>query len=248
MKLQDIEVDKDQLNRRQQDRPHPPKPSKNVYFVMQTDKLAKNITQSHYKHALAIGVLLVSIYFIQWNMFGRLGSLDHSLSNAKQLDQLQLQLFELKNEWSDDELQEIEESITIAQATIFDDFPALAAWLMQKSTYANKLGLSMTYNLKHQELTELEKTFSIPLEMILKVKPGVTDKVYSRALKFTRSLVDENLHIEIAGNELKSDGIIIQQVRLDVNVWVRDAAAMLDVAQNSSEEEFEVNEDVPFVQ
>ncbi|PCI09357.1 MAG: hypothetical protein COB77_00110 [Gammaproteobacteria bacterium] len=217
-------------------------------FVKLTDRLAKNIIQSPYKMVLTVGIFLISIYFIHGDMFVRLSSLDQSLSSAEELGNLQFELVELKKHWSKNELQKIEESIIKAQATIFADFPALAGWLSQKSNFANKLGLVMTYNLKHQELTELEQTFSIPLEMILKVKPGVTDKVYSRTLNFVRSLVDENLHIDIAGNELKSDGNIIQQVKLDINVWVRDAATMLNVTQIDSEENFEVNEDVPFVQ
>ena len=236
------------LFRRKSVRSQLPKPSLQLYFVLLTDKLAKNIIQSPVKIGLVLCVFTMSLLLIYWSLFIRMSSLDEALLGADQLVDLQSQLVDLKTHWSESEIKEIEDSIAKAQAKIFDDFPSLANWLIKKHRFAEDLGLDMSYNMRQQKLTDLEKTLSLPLEITLKVKPGATDKVYMRTQKFIRSLVDENLHLEIAGNEIRSDGKNIQQVTLDMNVWVRGSTKISRVVQSDTDEMFEMNADVPFIQ
>ena len=224
------------------------KPSLRLYFVLLTDKLAKNIIQSPAKIGLVLCVFTMSLTLSYWSLFIRLSSLDETLLEADQLVHLQSQLENLKTHWSKSEIKEIEDSIVKAQARIFDNFPSLASWLNKKYRFAEGLGLHMSYNMQQQKRTDLEKTLSLPLEITLKVKPGITDKVYMRTQKFIRSLVDENLHLEIAGNEIRSDGANIQQVTLDINVWVRGSTTISTAEQSDSDEMFEMNADVPFNQ
>jgi len=216
--------------------------------MLHTDRLAKLAFRSPERIGMFVATILLLIGMAAWSISARMPILHDSIQLQSEMNMLKFDLDELRSLWSEDELHELEQPLSKAQSRIFDDLPALARWLRAKSSYAARLGMDMTYLTQAPRSTHLEQTYSLPVEMTLKVRSGLADKAYIRVLEFIRSLIDENLHLEIAGNELKSDGRGVKQIRLNINVWVRDANSIAGENAMTPSENKSVNSDVPFVQ
>lgn len=217
-------------------------------LLLKTDKVAKVTFRTPGRIAAYVGIILILIALFIWSVTTRMPILHDSIQLHTEMDMLQYELDNMKAQWSEEELRELEKQLSKAQNRIFDDLPALAKWLKSKSSYAGRLGMDMTYLTRQPRNTHLEQTFSLPVQMTLKVRSGLADKAYIRVLEFIRSLIDENLHLEIAGNELKSDGKGVKQIKLYINVWVRDVNAIAGTSASAPVSNNSVDSDVPFIQ
>ena len=230
--------------RRHAERIKPPKPCWRISMVLQTDRFAKRIFGSFAGTAAFLGVFTLCLGVIVWSIYFRLPTIDESYSLVNEQARLQLRLEDLRTIWSEEELNRIEANISREQEKIFEDFPAFASWLAGKSDTAQQLGLEMSYRLNQQKSTRLDGIISVALNISLKNRGDTADKTYIRFLEFTRSLIEENLRLEVAGNVLKSDGKGLTGMSLDMFVWLKDANAIGGVPEADDTEEAE-DVDIP---
>jgi len=159
---------------------------------------------------------------------------NNNLFLLKEKNRLLEELQSLTTNWSEKDLQKIEKSISDEQARIFDDLPSLAHWLRLKSNYAKTLGLNMSYKIQDKKNTKIEKTYSLPVNIILKVEPSKENSAYLRVLEYIHSLIGENRHLEIDGNEIISSGKEIVLVKLDISLWVRSPNNIILPEENNA--------------
>ena len=235
-------------DRRQEARIAPPKPCWRISLLLFSDRMAKSLFAS--KAGLSVFLLLFSLCVsaIIWSIYYRLPTIDQSSSLIHQLTRLEIQLEDLQVDWSEDDLKRIESDISQEQAKIFADFPTFAAWLNGKNEYAGQLGLDMNYQLNDQHRTRLDGIVSVGLKINLKVKPEIADRAYIRLLEFMRSLIDENRHLEIAGNELRSDGKGVNMMSLEIVVWLKDEKAIGESMVVESDVGAEEDSDVAYIE
>ncbi len=242
-----FEIDLDIVDdRRQTERISPPKPCWRISLILQSDRLTKCLFASKAGVSTFFIIFAICLSSIVWSVYYRLPSIGQSSSLINHQMRLHNELEALKGNWTEAELQKIEENISREQAKIFEGFPTFANWLKRKGEYANQLGLDMNYRLNEQEHTRLDDIISVAMKINLKVRTTVADKAYGRLLEFMRSLIDENRHLEIAGNELRSDGKGAKTMSLNIVVWLKDENAIGESLM--SEAEFGESGDVPFVQ
>lgn len=221
------------FERRRFSRPDAPLPAKLVYLRLLTDRVAKNIFSSPIRTAMFVGLQLLSVALILWSLAYRLPDTDGSRILQQQVQTLRDEYSALKSGWSEQQLADIEDNLMREQARVFEDFPSLAAWLSRKTQLASRLGMSMHYAIQQQQETRLKDTLILPVRIGLKINAPSSDKTYASVLEFIHSLIDENLHLEVKGNTVKSDGDSITEVSLSVNIWVHDQQGMAATGQRT---------------
>lgn len=235
------------FDRRRANRPEAPKPSLFLAFQLKTDKIAKIVFSSNRRGMFFVGFQLVCLLVLVWSLGFRYAGMDNNDTREYELLTLQTQLDSLKSEWSDEDLRLIESSLSDAEARVFDDYTAFAAWLRDKTSFASRLGLIMGYRIGDHNQTSLTDTISLPVFMSLKVREGVADNAYVRALEYVRSLIDENRRLEVYGNQIKADRDGITSVDLSIHVWVRSESAVNNDLEPDDSDNPEVS-DVAFIQ
>ncbi len=208
--------------------------SKLLYFQLLFDKLAKLVFGSLVGKILFILLFISVISVCYWSLKPRMHIFNNNLFLLKEKNRLLEELQSLTTNWSEKDLQKIEKSISDEQARIFDDLPSLAHWLRLKSNYAKTLGLNMSYKIQDKKNTKIEKTYSLPVNIILKVEPSKENSAYLRVLEYIHSLIGENRHLEIDGNEIISSGKEIVLVKLDISLWVRSPNNIILPEENNA--------------
>ena len=233
------------FDRRRSDRPAAPRPGVMLSLQLKTDKIAKIIFATTSRGMMFVGAQLICLAIIAWSLGVRYTGLESTDVMEHEMLTLQTKLDILKSQWSEEDLRMIEANLTSAESRVFDDYTSFAAWLREKTDYASRLGLDMSYNIGQRDKTSLTGTLSLPVHMSLKVNENTADNTYVRALEFVRSLIDENLRLEVFGNGIKADRDGINSVDLSIHVWVRADDAIDNSVGPDSEAEVS---DVAFIQ
>lgn len=214
------------FDRRRDTRPDSPAPSRTLAIQLFTDVIAKFLFATQIRASIFVGLQLLFVALIVWSVVFRYDGLANPEIKQQELANLRLQLDDLKSQWSDAELEKIESNLSQAQARVFEDFTSFASWLRGKARFAEQLDMVMTYRIGKYQHTRLLDTVSLPVYMSLKMKSENADDSYIRSLEFVRSLIDENLRVEIYGNEIKSSKKGITSVDLSIYIWVRGIESM----------------------
>lgn len=218
-------------DRRVQRRYKPPKPSIKMFFLLLFDKTALTLFSRKGPLIIIAIVFTLACTSILWSLYVRLPSINQSVDLLNQQQSVQSNLDQLKSTISAEELKLIEQRISQAQSRIFDSFPEFAKWLMNKSEFAKKLELNMSYRLLSHENTSLNDVIAVTTEIDLQVKQDTAEKAYVRLLAFIRSFIDENWHLEILGNQFNSQGKGITTMTLRISVWLKDKGTINQLIQ-----------------
>ncbi len=235
--------------RRSGDRPVPPKPVLRIFLLLQMNKLAKRLFSSRLSMAILLIVFIASLSLIGWSLFIRLPEVKQSVLLLNEGMLLQNQLNKLNRKLSKNELPLLEKKITREKSRIFSNFPDFANWLNQKAIYARQAGLDMHYLLTRKQATSLQGIYTVSVEMTLKTRQKkISDDNYPTLLKFMRSLIDENWHLEIAGNKLKGNNKGINVISIELIVWVKDPDNMIILTDKISGSSAEGDPNAAFIQ
>lgn len=195
--------------------------SKLLHLQLLVDKFTKLVFGSIIGKIIFIILFMSLIGLSYWTLTTRMHTFDNNLFLLREKNRLLEELQNLTANWSEEDLQKIEKSISDEQAKIFDDLPSLARWLRIKGDYAQTLGLHMSYKIQDKQSTKIENTYSLPVNIVLRVEPSQDSSAYLRVLEYIHSLIGENRHLEIDGNEVISSGKEIVMVKIDIHLWVR---------------------------
>ena len=122
--------------RRLQKRPHPPKPGVKMQLLLWADAISTRLFSNLKVALIILLVLLLSSSLMIWSLYFRLPDIQQTLQGLQQQTQLQDQLIELKNQWTEEELASISQRLNREQSRVFEHFPALSAWLRERYRYA----------------------------------------------------------------------------------------------------------------
>jgi hypothetical protein len=226
----------DFIERRKKPRKDKTTTNKVLHLQLAFNKFAKSIFSTMIGKVVFLSLFIVVVSVSYWSLKPRMYTFTNNLFLLKEKNRLLKELHELTANWSEKELQQIEKSISDEQARIFDDLPSLARWLKLKGDYAKTLGLHMSYTIQDKQNTKIEKTYSLPVNIILRIEPSQDNSAYLRVLEYIHSLIGENRHLEIDGNEIISSGKEIVQVKLDIHLWVRSPNNII-LPENSNHSE-----------
>ncbi len=221
-----------------------PAPSPFRAFLFMTDRIGRKIYHSWVNTGILLLVIAVSLSMILWGIYVRIPEADKLLTQYRQKESLQKQLLSIEKQWSEPGMLLLEKKISKEQARVFNGVDSLAQWLVNKAHEAAKLGFNMNYIINKQNKTRLKNIYTLSIVITLKVKGKPDDSIYTGALKFIRRLIEENQHLNISVINMKSLGHGVDEMVIEISVWVRDINAMLKKTKMNNKDNVDENTDI----
>lgn len=216
-------------DRRQQPRPMPPQPKLRVGLCLLTDRLAKKLFCCWQSTSVFILLQVVALVTAIWSVTVRMPEDDTALALTASIGHLQQQLDTLRVGWSEDEMQQLQLSLQQTQASVFTDAASLAVWLQHKAEEAQREALVLHYKIRPAQATHLSDTLVLPVQLTLKLAPGLTDNAYNRVLLFVHGLMGGNHRIEVQDAIATGEGRGLTELSLLLRVWVYDRQNLVSV-------------------
>ncbi len=165
-------------------------------------------------------ITLAAIGLIWYSATFRIQVIDEMFTDFSALGELETELLAIKEVWSAEQMQAIEDSVQNAdQRRVFVDYRGLAVWLREKSIYAEQLGLNFAYTLGEGSPSRIEDMLEVPIELVLSGSEDAT-QTYLHVLEFLRRLVSTLYYVEIVEASLEGEGSGASRVTATLRVWV----------------------------
>ncbi|MEM1263550.1 MAG: hypothetical protein AAGH76_14200 [Pseudomonadota bacterium] len=208
------------FERRKGSRRAPPKTGLSIRLQRWLNALVYKIHGSRRYQVVFAAVPLAALALILFSATVRISEIDGIVADTVTLSELEMEITALRAEWPESALRAIHDRLLNAdQRRVFADYRGLAAWITEKSQFAEQLGLDFAYKLGEETPSSIESMNEVPIKLTL-AGSETSEQTYLHVLEFLRRLLNTPYYVEIIETSLVGAGDGAKSVNADLRVWV----------------------------
>ena len=165
--------------------------------------------------------MLLSIGLAVWSYQYRYADIIQQDEILDNIQQEREKLDTLLSDLSWEDRIELEQHVKKAEERIFQDYHALAQWLLEQTQQAQDLNYSFNYTIAGDSPSQIKGVSIVSIDANLSTTPDNAGlSAYQDSLNVLKSWIDGDIYLQVVELSVKSSGDGIENMNVKINVWV----------------------------
>ena len=176
-----------------------------------------------YSRSIMVGAISLTVIFVGVVLSTQLSLIEQAHSSGRSSYYLSRDITNLRSQWSQTNVEEIQEKVVQAESLLLRDFEHLTRWLHQMESHASSMGLRSNYRVRpvRQRMNMLNDVEVVPVDLeVLPEEPKAVKGAYERYMQYLRFMTASQVRVDLEEVQVQG-GAGAAQMTVLIHVFVK---------------------------